>query len=250
MKIQILSDCHLDHYSPLPEFANLVCPGLQADLLVIAGDLGDPEHSSYVQFLDWAAARWAQVVLVAGNHEYYGRNLGQTIELIRKLAGAWDNVHFLHQDKLELNGLTILGTTLWSQIDPDLAHELANSLNDWNQIKSFNYYLQNRHHSQQVKWLEKRLGELILADKPTLIVTHHLPSYQLIHPHMAGSDLNCAFASHLDYMLSHPIKAWICGHTHYPMQATINKVPLVVNPVGYPDENTNWDKACVLELEL
>ena len=35
------------------------------------------------------------------------------------------------------------------------------------------------------------------------------------------------------------VKCWIYGHTHMQSEYIINNVPLLCNPIGYPEENFN-----------
>jgi len=37
------------------------------------------------------------------------------------------------------------------------------------------------------------------------------------------------------------IKCWIYGHTHTPSNLTINSIPFLCNPIGYPNENVKID---------
>ncbi len=61
MKIHVLSDLH-------SEFAGFIIPKTDADVLVLAGDIGT-KLSGLEQAL---TSRQIPVVYVAGNHEYYG----------------------------------------------------------------------------------------------------------------------------------------------------------------------------------
>ena len=60
MKLHILSDIHL-------EFAGFDPPATDADVVVLAGDIGIGPGA-----VAWAAVTFPQpVLLVPGNHEYY-----------------------------------------------------------------------------------------------------------------------------------------------------------------------------------
>ena len=71
MKIQILSDLHLEHGGDIPDHQ----PG--ADVIILAGDL-----APYTEGLvDQLAKHWASaphILYVLGNHEFYGTEIDET----------------------------------------------------------------------------------------------------------------------------------------------------------------------------
>src|SRR4051794_18041088 len=77
MRIQLLSDLHLETeaYEPLP------APG--AELLVLAGDI-DSRWVAFERFRDWPQP----VLLVAGNHEFDGRELNDAWPALRTRCEA------------------------------------------------------------------------------------------------------------------------------------------------------------------
>jgi predicted MPP superfamily phosphohydrolase len=157
LRIQYLSDIHLEHMRILnaeqlnPE--QWVTPDPTADVLVLAGDIGWPDKPAYGLFLQWCSEHWPQVVVVAGNHEFYttgGARIGpagaatggipiltryEKMNLIRLISRSLPNVHYLQEGKLEIRpGVWILGCTLWSEIPEDMRKYAVTSLNDFRQI--------------------------------------------------------------------------------------------------------------------
>ena len=65
--------------------------------------------------MEWAAQKFPglPIVYVAGNHEYYGAQLGLLSEL-RKPSWKQMGVNFLDRQSYELDGVRFLGCTLWS----------------------------------------------------------------------------------------------------------------------------------------
>lgn len=107
-----------------------------------------------------------------------------------------------------------LGCTLWSQIDYAGKQKMRDFMKVFDSM--YKYFALHQDH---LEWLEK---ELKSQDVPTIVVTHHLPSFQVIHPSFAYQS-NSGFATNLEYLfLSKNLRAWICGHTHAP--------------IGYPGE--------------
>ena len=99
----MISDLHV-------EFAAFDLPTVDADVLVLAGDVG--HGLAGVQL----AARWAAgrpVLFVAGNHEFYGHGLPALTGRLRALAEG-SSVHVLENDELVLGDVRFLGCSLWS----------------------------------------------------------------------------------------------------------------------------------------
>ena len=68
MKIQVVSDLHLEFHNSLPELTE------GADIIVSAGDLA-PIGTGAVRY---AAEQWAEarhILYVPGNHEFYGTDI-------------------------------------------------------------------------------------------------------------------------------------------------------------------------------
>ena len=86
---------------------------------------------------------------------------------------------------------------------------------------------------------------------PTIVVTHHLPSFDSIHPmfHRSGVNaLNPGFYSSLDYLLvEQDIDYWFHGHSHATVEYEIAGTKVRMNPLGYGNVgvensgfNPNW----------
>jgi hypothetical protein len=110
MKLQLLSDLHLETETFDPEPA----PG--AECLVLAGDI-DSTWRGYERFAGWPVP----VLVVAGNHEFDGRDVDAALAGLRTLC---ERLRFtlLERESLVLTGaggerVRVLGTTRWSDFD-------------------------------------------------------------------------------------------------------------------------------------
>ena len=56
-------------------------------------------------------------------------------------------------------------------------------------------------------WLKKNL----INNKPKIILTHYLPSYQFTKKYQKYLKFESIFASDLEYLINDPIKLWIFG---------------------------------------
>ena len=68
---------------------------------------------------------------------------------------------------------------------------------------------------------------------PTVVVSHHLPSWRSVAPAFARSVSNAAFVSDLDDLVGRST-VWIHGHTHSSHRYAVGGATLVCNPRGYP----------------
>lgn len=233
MNLYVLSDLHT-------EFADFSPPETDADVVVLAGDIGVG-----LRGVEWAARRFPHlpVIYVPGNHEFYGYDIGLTGEL---KAAASDNIHVLNDDTLELDGVRFVGTTLWTDFklygegEAWFARQSAKKLiEDFAAIKNgerrFTPEDSVELHESSNAWL---VGELEKEfDGPTVVVTHHLPESTSIAKRYANDPLNPAFASRLeDVIEKYRPKLWIHGHTHVPCDYELFDTKIVCNPRGYPGE--------------
>lgn len=242
MRINLLSDLHL-------EFAKFDLVPTDADVIVLAGDIG-----SGVLGMEWAATLEKPVVYVAGNHEYYGKRWIKHINDLREAAVRTSNVHFLENESWVYQGVRFLGATLWTDFMlfgesrmQDTIVAASQSMSDYYQIKRETsqhkitpYHTLNAHRVS-VAWLESMLEEPF--DGTTVVVTHHLPTGQMLHPmfqpnlpQLRYDPLSAAYASNLEDLIKPPVSLWISGHTHYSHGMTFNGITLLSNCRGYPAE--------------
>ena len=141
MKILILSDLHL-------EFAQLPLMPTQADVVVLAGEIWKNDNGIY-----WARSTWPdkELVYVAGNHEFYGREREYVLANLRAAAEE-TGVHFLDNTEVVIRGVRFLGTTLWTDFElfnktnssKEVIDDCMNCLADFRMIKEGDELFQPR----------------------------------------------------------------------------------------------------------
>ena len=106
VKLYVLSDLHLENAGFTPDPAVVRA----ADVVVLAGDI----HPG-VEGVAWARATFADkpIVLVAGNHEFYGGDWDEVLEQMHQAAKTHD-IHFLENNTTTVAGIRFLGCTLWT----------------------------------------------------------------------------------------------------------------------------------------
>lgn len=275
MKFLVLSDLHL-------EFASFDAPpGLEYDAVILAGDIHSPGHR---------AVHWARrdsvfgtrkpIVIVPGNHEFYGTCLPVELDEMRKAADG-TNVHVLERDELVLDDpdgghVRILGATLWTDFmlevkgddgcraDPERALAMANRyVNDFRLItvpvgQAPQPNLERRkltaedtlaRHWIDRAWLLRQLASPF--DGATVVVTHHAPGFESVAPQYVSDWLSPAFVSNLpeeffgrraERRMTKPA-LWVHGHTHSSADYKRNRTRVLANPRGYRLKDSSFENS-------
>jgi Calcineurin-like phosphoesterase len=266
MKLLVLSDLHLSH-SPYSPVQNGQRVDEHADVVVLAGDIND----------GLGGFRWARetfpdkpILMVAGNHEFYGRHWTRHLDDMRDDAMTYD-IEFLETDGIDLGGVRFLGCSLWTDFELfgvdkkiDAMRMARASMADYQYIKvsrTPEFYwvhskmlipgLSERRHRGSVEWLEKKLSK---GDDPkkTVVVTHHAPHPRSIPARYANDLLSSCYASDLTRLMGQA-GLWIHGHMHSSSDYCVNGTRIVCNPKGYlhsngGQENDDFDPGLILEV--
>jgi predicted phosphodiesterase len=251
MKLHILSDLHL-------RFGDLTPPATDADIVILAGDIGRPSES-----VRWAYGLGKPVLFVPGNHEFYGGVIGQVLTELKGLCAGTD-VHVLDDDEFSIQGVRFLGCTLWTDLslygmgpERDLAVRAAwQHMRDFTLIRVSEKQLFTPKHmmaryAAHISWLTKQLARE--TAEPTVVITHHAPSPLSIHKSFAGHPINAAYITNLEHLFgAERVRLWIHGHTHFSFDYVHNGTRVVCNPRGYVFDGTNqnrqFDPGLVIEI--
>lgn len=232
-------------------------PDTDADVIVLGGDI-----DVGVRGVEWAMVETqllgTPIIYVPGNHEYYGQEMGPTLEAMRERAVGTD-VHVLDCDEVTVGGVRYLGATLWTDYkagEPTTPQALAmqvaqQQINDHRQIRYWDRLFTPADavalHQQARAWLAERLSRT--HEGPTVVVTHHGPSPACQHPDYPVDAISAAFQSNLEALMSPSIDLWIYGHTHACLDTFIHGVHLVSNQKGYPRETVpGYDLGKTVEI--
>jgi len=232
MSIQIVSDIHLD-YNDINQndFNNIIKPS--AEILIIAGDLGNPFNDNYKNFLLFYSLLFIKIFIISGNHEYYYNDIHETNAKIAEICSNFDNIHFLNNTTYEYNNILFIGTTLWSDTTNIKNYDLS-TIRDYRNIKNFTQYKSNQLFRQNIEFIEKELEK----NKTSIVITHHAPSFRCIPEEFKEDILNTCFYSNLEYLFEYTnILVWIYGHTHNNCNIKINDTVMISNCYRSKDYN-------------
>ncbi|WP_414039320.1 metallophosphoesterase [Acidithiobacillus sp. M4-SHS-6] len=258
-KIQLISDIH--QYSNRVIFhPENVLP--DSDCLVLAGDLYSPGRLMF-QWLKPIVDTHPRlpIFIILGNHEYYGGLFPYDCHAsFLKLKELGRNVYPLERHTHILDGIRWLGTTLWSRIPKPKRSEIRKCLNDYHYIskadspgsKDTRRLVPEDTHREFLlskAWLKRELKKPF--DGKTVVITHHVPLFELEHPRWQSSPITSAFASNLaDIIQDNDITLWMFGHAHDPVDTTLYDTRFVSNPYGYPSESVRRENALTFQITL
>ena len=265
VRLLVLSDLHLEFANFQPADTSLY------DIAVLAGDI----------CTGTTAVRWAlrpsnfagkPVLLVPGNHEFYGSERTRMLKDLRA-AAAGTHVHLLDRDEVILQGIRFLGITLWTDFELDVAtgtdmaqamRDAIRGMNDFGSairerraddagLRRFTPEDAAREHALSRAWLLERLQAPVdVCVRATVVVTHHAPSPRSMDPIYEGSELNPCYYSNLEEALFKTAALWVHGHTHSSCDYRLHDTRVVANPRGYrrrgTDENANFNPRLVITV--
>lgn len=224
----------------------------QVDVLVLAGDI-DSAKNVVNRSVEIANGKADQVVFVCGNHEFYGTRVDKAFRQIAEQLEGHNNVHFLNNSFVDLDGYRFLGGTCWTDFNLDgnqpLAMEMArNMMNDYRRIQicadgvyrkllprdTLKMNLMTKQFIFDQLGKQQEEGNL---DK-TVVVTHHGPTHLSLDPEFNGDPLNPAYASAWGNELAYlGPKLWLSGHVHCRRRYYCGETLCISNPYGYPGQN-------------
>jgi predicted phosphodiesterase len=247
MKLHILSDIHL-------EFAAFDPPATDADVVILAGDIGVGPMA-----VEWAALSFSQpVVYVPGNHEYYGGHLHNTLVRLKRTAEG-TQVRVLDGESVVVGGVRFLAATLWTDFmitrDPLIAqHEAHARMTDYRRIRTAAHRRLRPADTREAHYVARRFLEGMLQEPfegQTVVVSHHAPSDRSISDRFrAESHINASYASDLEVLMGPPVALWVHGHTHDSLDYQVGGTRVRCNPRGYiPHEpNPGFEPGLVVEI--
>lgn len=288
MKIDVLSDLHLDFWLPgdnflsgpkadrvYNKFWNEVLDGPLRDkdsneLIIIAGDIGHYNHQ-LLTFFKFLKTKYKNVIWTHGNHDLYlidhhqrkkyGANSESRLQeaiFFSEEAGAI----YLDGDTVEINGIVFGGGSGWydgsycAEVDPryfeprEVDSLWKGFMNDYDLINLPTHNWLEDGFGPYEKVQNKKLARVAqLAD---VIVSHISPTSKTIAPKYRN------FASSGFYTFDYrqlrngfiTDKTWIFGHTHEVIEYNdIHGNWFICNPLGYKGEKSNPKGILTIQYE-
>ena len=249
-----MSDLHLEgHPAWRPQ------PAPQAELLVLAGDIGSYQRNSKLEDSDFGLARFSPrqgwpvpVLFVPGNHEYDALDFDATHARLRETCERL-GITWLEREVHVIDGVRFVGTTLWADFDALVRQPGAPEPTVQQVLKqrhkafrAANFYVQKAEATRHGQpWLAEGWREQALAceawlraqlqqpfDGTTVVVTHFAPSLRSADPRYGVTPSTAGFCNSLDDLLPRA-DFWLHGHLHCPQDYVVGGCRVLANALGY-----------------
>lgn len=269
--IQLASDIHLeclahDQASGKRIVRELVTKS-KAKYVALLGDIGIANRPYYKDFLVRMSKRYTYVFVVFGNHEYYHTTTAIALACIESITKEYNNIIWLRAGHpFELEGVKIIGDTLWSHLAADEMEHVGFHMNDYRRIevdengatRLLNTEDTMIWHEEQLKFIKSEIELSRKKNQPVVVMTHHAPlvRFGVTNPGFWESsepEINSAFCTDLSGMFGSPVVAWLYGHTHWNHNMIINDTIIAANQGGYimgevPKLPPNYDPKFVVTV--
>lgn len=273
LEVRLFSDLHL-------EFENTFrIPNLKTNQIVIlAGDISTQGRNKELNtklesFLLDTLESDVIVIMVAGNHDYWGTYLEKFHSLMRDFESKNKNFYYFNDDSLFINGVEFLGSTLWTDFNKEDAltfleieghktyGKTANTSKDYHKIKE-KKLLNGKHnyskltskkissvHRKSINYIKSRMNE----DHVRVVTTHFTPSELFLDTERWNNEIEngydyhvskYAYYSELESLAEH-FDYWFAGHTHKYVDIIKNGVHYLSNPRGYIDKKNKKNEEAV-----
>lgn len=244
ISVQFMSDLHLERHKY--NFAAV----RTAPTLILGGDIGRfNDYDHYRGLLTQLCDQFELVILVAGNHEFYGTTRAEGLAAAERLTNEpsmGGKLRFLNQkdNRIDLNSnITVLGCTLHSKITSE-----SRLTNDFKRIQEWTVAKHNEQHNGDLECLEESLRAIQERepDRQIIIVTHYAPVFERVcHPKNELNDVSQCFSSNaLEHLrkagLLQSVSHWIFGHTHWNTNIKVGGLRLISNQMQNDDRDLSW----------
>lgn len=258
MRLLIMSDLHLElHSFELPS-------DLDFDVAIFAGDISIPVTGT----IEWLATQrkgplhGKPVVVINGNHEFYGEELTAARKQGRERAAEL-GIHLLDPGAVVIDGVRLVGATLWTDFELysnpiGAMREAQREMNDYRRIRVLHgderHLLRPRDtlalHREDRAFIEATLADSFAG--PTVVVTHHAPHRLSVDSEFLTDPLSPAYASNLAEIITrYRPELWVHGHDHRHRDYQVGGTRIVANPAGYMlrpgRENVKFDPRFIVE---
>ena len=257
MKLRIVSDIHL-------EVCNYELPRLDTDhetVLVLAGDICPIKNKSLlIPFLERASDHFQDIVYVMGNHEHWKGNITFSEKKLKEMFKDNEKIHILEDSFVKIDDVVFIGATLWTDFnkgDPLKLIDAPANMKDYQKIRWGKSYFKLRpddiyaKHKASVKYI-KDVANSAPLDCKLVLVTHHAPSPQSIHPRYA-TDTKYYGLYHSDLsqvLIDCGFDLAVHGHMHDSFDYMVDKCRVVCNPRGYVPIEPNVHFNPILTVEI
>jgi len=215
---------------------------------IVAGDVAR-DRTLVLDTLKHLSKFYLGVFYVDGNDEHkdYAEDLTTSYNELTELISPMENVIYLHDNVVVMNGIAILATNGWWSYDFDPSLDLEQSIT-WLQHKDKISQMAaigiNATAYRDAGYMSNSVAKLQAYQdvKSIIIVTHTVPTpeiikhdLQLVDSWRFNSMGNSRIQDAIKEDCENKIKLWCFGHYHRPVDTVIDGIRYVSNPRGRGD---------------
>lgn len=177
---QYASDIHLDD-DPHFDVLEILIP--TAPNLILAGDIGQITNPCLLPFLVSCCNSFSKVIVVMGNHEYYGF----TFEHVQERWKYWEKklpqLSVLIDETIQVDNVLVFGATYWSNVSSEARYHLPLFRRSQTPGKRMVRLTRDDYlwmHYTSRACLKNAYHEARLRGLKLLVVTHYPPSFRVL----------------------------------------------------------------------
>jgi hypothetical protein len=149
-------------------------------------------------------------------------------------TSRYTNIHYLHHSWSSVvtkEDVAVVGATLWPAKEkyPNIGMDGAT------EAEVLGPPFTHRVQAHTKRMLEDQIQYRTARKQPICMITHHVPSPQLISSRFRHISNN-RYIANCEDLMGPPIKGWIYGKTHNVATGMVNGTFTAVNARGYPTE--------------
>jgi len=285
MKIDILSDLHVDFYfrtEPTEQSVRSLYGHIlgedtghramtqRGDVLVVAGDIGhDNAQNIHVLRLIKATFGYRHLLCVLGNHDYYlidhlsrerhGHRSISRAEHMRELINREEGMYCFDGNAVEIEGVTFGGCDGWYDGEYIREHFWKKSEEYmrgyvsllWRRTMADAAYLFEMDWQAYAAAQKEKIARIY--KEADVMITHVNPSIKKEHTHRKYRDEDTTGYFTFDgeeFLQNGSMRYWIFGHTHDRTEYEEYGVQCLCNPMGYPNESRNGHGVRPMQIEV
>lgn len=243
LKICYMSDVHAERLWKVPGWLPQLPP--IADVLILAGDISVGEDLINVVARIRSVLVTTTIIVIGGNHEFYGENRKSLLEKYRSAFDGRGGVYFLENSKVEINGITFIGATLWSDLSYPVPGKTTFEIIEWSDenVGDFVRIMEDDYRKFNAKLMislcdesKSEIERMLKSSEPskTVVITHFPPHFELANKNYKVSDGTPFFFADCSELINkHKPAYWVYGHNHMSSSIKIDSTWFLSNQIGY-----------------
>jgi predicted phosphohydrolase len=245
-QFKLLSDLHLEGFSYHYEWTG-------ENVLILAGDIHTRNrHHELIN----KVPQQVQILMVAGNHEYYNSDFNAVNKYLKSLETTYTNFKFLNNESVTIGHVEIFGGCMFTEFGLYGENEkwfgdaaARRGINDFYIISKDGVTWTTDDHIAEHNKFRRELKAWIgrTEGRTRMVISHFAPHPATCDPKYGNNSINSYFTENMDEFMGWE-GYWLFGHTHSPCDLYVGSTHLIANPKGYRIENESFNPDLRIEI--